>query len=313
MDGGLARRGVAAVDMLPGRSGLTKVAIHHLMIYQLYIKETGVPKMMTERQRSFREQYKADISPFYNGLVHIAVMYGVGIGAIWWSLGRLSNATWEWLVLIPVFIAGNFVEWLMHRYVMHRKIDVFALRAIYDRHTRQHHQYFTDNDATIDTVREFRIVFFPWRVLTVFALSGLLFGYVLSLLLNANAGYILFITMVGQYLVYETFHFCCHVHENRFVRNMPFINTIRRHHTAHHNQGIMMKYNMNLTFPIADWFLGSSDIKRGLLGTLFNGYNDRHVREELKPVIARFRNESAPVTLDGPVLTADEERLLARA
>ena len=269
--------------------------------------------MMTERQRSFREQYKADISPFYNGLVHIAVMYGVGVGAIWWSLGRLSNVTWEWLVLIPVFIAGNFVEWLMHRYVMHRKIDVFALRAIYDRHTRQHHQYFTDNDATIDTVREFRIVFFPWRVLTVFALSGLLFGYVLSLLLNANAGYILFITMVGQYLVYETFHFCCHVHENRFVRNMPFINTIRRHHTAHHNQGIMMKYNMNLTFPIADWFLGSSDIKRGLLGTLFNGYNDRHVREELKPVIARFRNESAPVTLDGPVLTADEERLLARA
>ena len=269
--------------------------------------------MMTERQRSFREQYKADISPFYNGLVHIAVMYGVGIGAIWWSLGRLSNATWEWLVLIPVFIAGNFVEWLMHRYVMHRKIDVFALRAIYDRHTRQHHQYFTDNDATIDTVREFRIVFFPWRVLTVFALSGLLFGYVLALLLNANAGYILFITMVGQYLVYETFHFCCHVHENRFVRNMPFINTIRRHHTAHHNQGIMMKYNMNLTFPIADWFLGSSDIKRGLLGTLFNGYSDRHVREELKPLIARFRNESAPVTLDGPVLTAEEERLLARA
>lgn len=269
--------------------------------------------MMTERQRSFREQYKADISPFYNGLVHIAVMYGVGIGAIWWSLGRLSNATWEWLVLIPVFIAGNFVEWLMHRYVMHRKIDVFALRAIYDRHTRQHHQYFTDNDATIDTVREFRIVFFPWRVLTVFALSGLLFGYVLALLLNANAGYILFITMVGQYLVYETFHFCCHVHENRFVRNMPFINTVRRHHTAHHNQGIMMKYNMNLTFPIADWFLGSSDIKRGLLGTLFNGYSDRHVREELKPLIARFRNESAPVTLDGPVLTAEEERLLARA
>ena len=269
--------------------------------------------MMTERQRKFREQYKADISPYYSGLLHIAVMYGVGLGAIWWSVGRLENATWEWLLVIPVFLAGNFVEWAMHRYVMHRLVDVFALRAIYDRHTRQHHQYFTDNDATIDTVREFRIVFFPWRVLAVFASAGLGLGFIASLAINPNAGYILFITMVGQYLIYESFHYCCHVHENWFVRTMPFINTIRRHHTAHHNQGIMMKYNMNLTFPIADWFMGSSDVKRGLLGTLFNGYNEEHVRPELKPVIARFRLESAPVTLDGPVLNAEEERRLASA
>jgi hypothetical protein len=271
------------------------------------------PAMMTERQRKFREQYRADISPYYNGLVHIAVMYGVGITAIWWSLGRLVNPGLEWLVILPVFLAGNFVEWFMHRYVMHRLVDVFALRAIYDRHTRQHHQYFTDNEWTIDTVREFRIVFFPWRVLAVFATSGLVFGYILSLVINPNAGYILFITMVGQYLIYETFHFCCHVHENWFVANVPFINTIRRHHTAHHNQGIMMKCNMNLTFPIADWFMGTSDIKRSLLGTLFNGYSNRHVREELKPVIARFRLESAPVTLDGPVLTPEEHRRLAGA
>ena len=92
---------------------------------------------MLERQRKFREQYLAQVSPFYNGIVHIAVMYGVGIGAIWWSVGRLQNAAWEWLLVIPVFLAGNMVEWLIHRYVMHRLVDVFALRSIYDRHTRQ--------------------------------------------------------------------------------------------------------------------------------------------------------------------------------
>jgi hypothetical protein len=41
---------------------------------------------------------------------------------------------------------------------------------------------------------------------------------------------------------------------------MPFANTIRRHHTARHNMGIMMHVNMNPTFPIADWFLHSSDL-----------------------------------------------------
>jgi len=116
--------------------------------------------------------------------------------------------------------------------------------------------------------------------------------------------------------VYETFHFCCHVPDNAFVRNMPLVNTIRRHHAAHHNMGIMMHVNMNLTFPIADWAMGTSDLKRGLLGHLFNGYSEQHVKEELKPMIARFRTSKTQderVTLEGPVLTDEESRTLAHA
>jgi hypothetical protein len=68
-------------------------------------------------------------------------------------------------------------------------------------------------------------------------------------------------------------HFCCHVDENAFVRHCPFVNTLRRHHTAHHNARLMMEVNMNLTFPIADWLFGTSDLNRGLVGTLLNGYD----------------------------------------
>jgi hypothetical protein len=270
--------------------------------------------MMTERQRLFREQYKGRISPFYNGIVHIGVMYAVGITAIVLCLQRLSGATWEWALVLPVLLAGNFVEWAMHKYVMHRRIDVFALRAIYERHTREHHQYFTDNDVTIDTVREFRIVFFPWRVLIVLGVAGGALGWTAAQLINANAGYIVYLTMVGHYLLYETFHFCCHVHDNAFVRHMPFVNTIRRHHTAHHNQGIMMHKNMNLTFPVTDWLMGTSDLNRGLLGHLFNGRDETHIKPELKSIVARFRSNETQekrVTLDGPVLTHDESQALA--
>lgn len=266
--------------------------------------------MMSERQRRFRERYQSNISPLYNGLLHIAVLYGAGATAIYYCLSALKNPSWEWFLAIPVFLAGNFIEWFMHRYVMHRRIDVFALRAIYERHTREHHQYFTDNEPTIDTTREFRIVFFPWRVLITLGVFGTTLGYLAAQLLNPNAGYVLFLTMVAQYLVYESFHYCCHVHENWFVRHVPFINTIRRHHTAHHNQGIMMKYNMNLTFPIADWFMGTTDLNRGLLGHLFNGYSEKHVKPELRPIIARFRADDSRVTLDGPRLTEDEQRVL---
>jgi hypothetical protein len=266
--------------------------------------------MMTERQRKFRENYKSNISPMYNGLLHIAVLYGAALGAIYYCVTHLLSARWEWLIAVPVFIAGNFVEWGMHRFVMHRRINVFGLRQIYERHTREHHQYFSDSEPTIDTTREFRIVFFPWRVLVTLGIGGTLLGSLASIVINRNAGYVVFLTMVGQYLIYETFHYCCHCRENWFVRNMPLINTIRRHHTAHHNLGIMMKYNMNLSIPIADWFMGSSDLRRGLIGTLFNGYSEKHVKEELRPIIARFKTDHAKVTLDGPQLTESERRVM---
>lgn len=269
--------------------------------------------MMTERQRKFRAKYISEVSPLYNGLLHVLVTYGAGIAAIAWAVSQMQDSRWEWLVLIPVFLAGNFFEWGMHKYVMHRLIDVWAIRAIYDRHTRQHHQYFTDHEPTISTTKEFRIVFFPWRLLVVLATMGAVLGYVMSVVWNANAGYVVFITMVGQYLVYETFHFFCHVPESSFVAKMPFINTIRRHHRAHHNMGIMMHFNMNLTFPIADWAMGTSDVRRSLIGTLFNGYSEKHVREDLKPVMERFRTakvQNERVTLDGPKLTKEEVEVL---
>ncbi len=256
---------------------------------------------MSERQRKFRDAYQAQIRPGYSGPVHIGVIYVVGLTMIGYCLSKLQSASWEWLLIIPVFAFSNMFEWWIHKYVMHRLVDVWALRAIYDRHTRQHHQYFTDNEMTVDSSREWRIIFFPWRALFTFMALGTPFAVLMGWLVNPNAGYILMITIVGQYLIYEAFHFSCHVHDNWFVRNLPFVNTIRRHHTAHHNYGVMMNLNMNLTFPIADWIMGTSDLNRGLVGTIFNGTNEAHVKPELKPTIERFRRPDAPVSLDGPI------------
>jgi hypothetical protein len=245
--------------------------------------------------------------------VHIGFIYAVGILLIYYSYQQLDNPSLAWFTVIPVAIAGNLIEWAMHKYVMHRLVDVFALRSIYDRHTRQHHQYFTDTDYTIDTTKEFRIVFFPWRVLTVLVVTGTLLGYIAAQVINANTGHILFMTMICHYLIYESFHYCCHIQENWFVRNMPFINTVRRHHAAHHNLGIMMHKNMNLSFPVFDWAMGTSDVKRSLLGTLFNGYDETHIDEKLKPIIEKFKRakvQDEQVTLQGPLLTSEESAAL---
>ena len=44
---------------------------------------------------------------------------------------------------------------------------------------------------------------------------------------------------------------------------------------------------MNLTFPIADWLMGTSDLKRGLFGHLFNGYEEKYIKQELRETIGR--------------------------
>jgi len=63
-----------------------------------------------------------------------------------------------------------------------------------------------------------------------------------------------------------------------------------------------MHVNMNLIFPIAEWFRRSSDLDRGLLGHLFNGYDTEHVKPTMTPLMARFRTgetQDARCTLDG--------------
>ena len=117
---------------------------------------------------------------------------------------------------------------------------------------------------TYDTNREWRIVLFPPYALLVFMLLTLPPALILGFVWSANAGYILMMLTPIYYLNYETFHLCCHVHDNWFVRNCPLVNTIRRHHAAHHSQPIMMERNMNLTYPVADWYMGTSDLDRGL-------------------------------------------------
>ncbi len=55
-------------------------------------------------------------------------------------------------------------------------------------------------------------------------------------------------------------------------------------HYIHHVLGFMQTRNFNLTFPICDALFGTSDLDRGLVGTLFNGATHDHVRKDLQPV-----------------------------
>ena len=242
-----------------------------------------VDTRMGERQRRYRSTYRERVAGWYNGWLHVVVIYVVGFTAIYVYLSNVTNVQWWELLVVPiVFLADNYFEWALHRHVMHRPSNVPLLRAIYNRHTLQHHQFFTDEEMRFADQADFRVTFFPPYALVGFTLGAIPIAIVAGLLISPNVAWLGIATTTGFYLTYEFMHFCCHIEDNWLVRNLPLVNTIRRHHAAHHNQGLMMERNMNVTFPIMDYFFGTSDLNRGLLGHLFNGYDTRFVKTDLR-------------------------------
>jgi hypothetical protein len=239
--------------------------------------------MMSRRQAAFREDFRKRISPWYSGLAHVALITAIGLAGIWYFVQQISQPAWyEWLVVPVAFATANVFEWWLHRYVMHRPIK--GLMGIYKRHTLAHHQFFTQDEPAIDSTRDFRITFFPPYALITFMAMSVVPAWLLNLAGAPNAGWLLLATNTALYLNYELFHWCCHVKDDRIVRHIPIVNSLRRHHIAHHNPAIMMERNFNLTYPIADAIFGTSDLDRGVLGHIFNGYDRRHLHRHLKKV-----------------------------
>ena len=238
---------------------------------------------MTERQRSYRETYRSRIVGWYNGWLHVATIYAIGFTSLAIYIQSMNDLRWwEWLIVPVTFLGANFFEWFLHQHIMHRPQKNRALRAIYQRHTLMHHQFFTDQEMRFAGEHDWRVTFFPPFALVTFICMSVPIALIAGFIFTANIGWLVISTTTTMYLLYEFMHFCCHVDENRFVRHVPFVNTIRRHHAAHHKQSLMMERNMNLTFPIMDWLMGTSDLDRGLFGHLFNGYSTEHIRQDLR-------------------------------
>jgi hypothetical protein len=238
---------------------------------------------MSDRQRSYRDTYRSRVTGWYNGWLHVFVIYTIGIVSLFIYISNMKGITLlEWLTVPATFLMCNFFEWWLHAQIMHRPSKIPLFRAVYSRHTLMHHQFFTEKEMRFAGQHDWRVTFFPPYALVVFTLMSIPAALFLGWALSANVGWLFISTTTSMYLIYEFMHFCCHVDENWFVRNVPFVNTLRRHHTAHHDQNIMMERNMNLTFPIMDWLFGTSDLDRGLLGHLFNGYNTRYVKSDMR-------------------------------
>jgi hypothetical protein len=214
--------------------------------------------MTDARTAAFREAYRAEHVPArYSGPRHFAVILGfvalvMGIGV--WRLGAVAPV--EWLTVPLTFLYANLAEYLGHRFVMHRRRP--GLQLIFERHTLQHHRFFTHEAMRYDSSADFKAVLFPPMLMVFFATAFMLpAGLVLAWLFSANVAWLFVITGLGYYACYEILHFAYHQDEGSWMLGLPGVRRMRRLHLRHHDPAVMQQANFNITWPICDWLFGT--------------------------------------------------------
>ena len=225
------------------------------------------------RSLAFRQAYVDETPSWYRGEMHLGFTLVFTIGVIAYCAANLADTHWqEWvLVVVPMFLFGNWAEWAGHRYLLHSPKS--WIKPAYKRHVATHHQFFSHRTLQYQGQKEWRALLFPPFAPVLFVLAALPPSLLIAGFWSANAGYIAMLTMAAYFLMYEGLHTLSHL-DHPLLDRIPLVNTVRRMHVLHHNPDFMHTRNFNLTFPICDALFGTSDLNKGVLATLFNGMSN---------------------------------------
>src|SRR5260370_17550165 len=118
--------------------------------------------MIRQRQIAFRQEYRSRILGWYDGYLHLTVMYGMGAAAFYIYVQHVHDLTLLELLTVPItFLFTNIFEWAGPKHLMHRPVNINALRAAYDRHMLNHQQFFTDDKMRSPDHTHSRVTPFP--------------------------------------------------------------------------------------------------------------------------------------------------------
>ena len=202
----------------------------------------------------YRGEYRRQfIRPGYRGLNHLALIVAICVSVCVFSVLSLREVgPLEWLAVPLTFLYANLAEYLGHRFVMHRRRPLLGL--VYERHTRQHHRFFTDQAMQMEGLNDLRAILFPPVLLIFFfAAFALPAGLLLAWLFSANVAWLFVMTAIAYYLSYELLHLSYHLPLTSRVLKIPGMMRLRELHLSHHDPKVMSHANFNITWPICDW------------------------------------------------------------
>ena len=161
---------------------------------------------------------------------------------------------WTSLGFVASTVYASFLEWLLHRYLMHRPIGKF--RYPYERHALVHHRIFRA-DHTYHLIDEKDAQTIPmawWNGPLLIALE--VQPFVLAAFLTGQWGFLCgaVVACIGYYGAYEYMHWCMHLPKKRQVERSGIFLRLNGHHLLHHRY---MGRNFNVVLPLADLCFGT--------------------------------------------------------
>jgi len=214
--------------------------------------------MATAAVAAYREQYRQEhIPPHYKGWLHLVFTFGIGGAVLATAILQLEQVRpLEWLTIPIAFLYTNFAEYWGHRGPMHHLKR--GLRLVYERHTKQHHRFFTDQSMELDGSRDLRAVLFPPVLMTFFITAFALPAWLLlAWAASPNVAWLFVATSLGYFLNYEFLHMAYHLPASHPIARWPLIGRLKGLHQAHHDPRLMARCNFNITYPICDAVFGT--------------------------------------------------------
>ena len=217
---------------------------------------------MADQIEMFREHYRRDTIPErYEGMRNLRANLALCALLVAGSLLVLGVPDAVGVVgCLTGLLIFNFFEYAFHRWVSHRRRP--GLRRSYQRHTGEHHGFFSADRMTSPELRDYHVTIMPpGTIAASFLVFMLLIGLPLALLAGRQcaAGFALGVALSLFQL--DLLHFYYHLSPDaplcRWLDRLAYFRFLKRLHRTHHDRRHMTQVAFNITHPLFDLILGT--------------------------------------------------------
>jgi hypothetical protein len=202
-----------------------------------------------------RDALRATTPPTYRWTRHVALIVAfaaAGIAICLHALGglRASDAG----VIGVAFVITNLGEYVAHRWPLHR--PMFP-HAVYERHVREHHAFFTYERMAVGAWPEIRWVLFPPWALPLLVATVVPLALLIGAVGGTRAAWLFVLVVIGYYALYEAVHALAHLPADASLARAGAVRALTHHHRVHHDPALMRSRNFNFVIPLFDVLLGT--------------------------------------------------------
>lgn len=180
------------------------------------------------------------------------------------ALALIQSITlWQVLaVAVFTFFFSNFVEYVVHRFPMHRMVK--HLKGLYRGHAGEHHRYFTHEYMNIEQRFDLLVAMTnPRAIVMLIGAIMIPMSILFGLLFGASIGLFAYVCFMLNYFLFEVTHLATHVPNGHWLLKIPYFRDAKERHKLHHNTREMREWNFNVSFPLFDRVFKTLHPERG--------------------------------------------------